>query len=89
MVHLSLEDVLRHFEAKGHASEPVSLKCSEVNRLFSLDHVLVSAFSLPYRKYCSILQVFGVQVEPQPSVLFAAVNKAVEPLCQFTFSDLN
>ena len=37
----------------------------------------------------SCIEVFGVQVEPQPSVLFAAVNKAVEPLCQFTFSDLN
>ena len=36
----------------------------------------------------SCIEVFGVQVEPQPSVLFAAVNKAVEPLCQFTFSDL-
>ena len=37
----------------------------------------------------SCIEVFGVQVEPQPSVLFAAVNKAVEPLCQLTFSDLN
>ena len=36
----------------------------------------------------SCIEVFGVQVEPQPSVLFAAVNKAVEPLCQFTFFDL-
>ena len=36
----------------------------------------------------SCIEVFGVQVEPQSSVLFAAVNKAVEPLCQFTFSDL-
>ena len=34
----------------------------------------------------SCIEVFGVQVEPQPSVLFAAVNKVVEPLCQFTFS---
>ena len=25
----------------------------------------------------SCIEVFGVQVEPQPSVLFAAVNKAV------------
>ena len=37
----------------------------------------------------SCIEVFGVQVEPQSSVLSAAVNKAVEPLCQFTFSDLN
>ena len=36
----------------------------------------------------SCIEVFGVQVEPQSSVLFAAVNKAVEPLCQFTFFDL-
>ena len=36
----------------------------------------------------SCIEVFGVQVEPQPSVLLAAVNKAVEPLCQFTFLDL-
>ena len=36
----------------------------------------------------SCIEVFGVQVEPQPSVLLAAVNKAVEPLCQFTFFDL-
>ena len=34
------------------------------------------------------IEVFGVQVEPQPSVLFATVNKAVEPLCLFTFFDL-
>ena len=37
----------------------------------------------------SCIEVFGVHVEPQPSVLFAAVNKAVEPLCQFTFFDLH
>ena len=36
----------------------------------------------------SCMEVFGVQVEPQSSVLFAAVKKAVEPLCQFTFFDL-
>ena len=36
----------------------------------------------------SCIEVFGVQVEPQLSVLFAAVNKAVGPLCQFTFFDL-
>ena len=36
----------------------------------------------------ALLEVFGVQVEPQPSVLFAAVNKAAEPLCQFTFFGL-
>ena len=36
----------------------------------------------------SCIEVFGVQVEPQSSVLFAAVNKAVEPWCQFTFFDL-
>ena len=36
----------------------------------------------------SCIDVFGVQVEPQPSVLLAAVNKVVEPLCQFTFFDL-
>ena len=36
----------------------------------------------------SCIEVFGVQVEPQLSVLFAAINKAVEPLCQFTFFDL-
>ena len=36
----------------------------------------------------SCIKVFGVQVKPQPSVLFAAVNKAVKPLCQFTFFDL-
>ena len=36
----------------------------------------------------SCIEVFGVQVEPQPSVLFAAVNKAVKPLCQFPFFDL-
>ena len=35
----------------------------------------------------SCIEVFGVQVEPQPFVLFAAVNKVVEPLCQFTFFD--
>ena len=29
-----------------------------------------------------------VQVESQPSALLAAVNKAVEPLCQFIFFDL-
>ena len=34
----------------------------------------------------SCIEVFGVQVEPQLSVLFAAVNKAVGPLCQFIFS---
>ena len=34
------------------------------------------------------IEVFGVQVEPQPSVLFAVVNKAVEPLCLFTCFDL-
>ena len=37
----------------------------------------------------SCIEVFGVQVEPQPSVLFPAVNKAVEPLRKLTFSDLN
>ena len=36
----------------------------------------------------SCIEVFGVQVEPQPSVPFPAVNKAVQPLCQFTFFDL-
>ena len=36
----------------------------------------------------SCIEVFGVQVEPQLSVLFAAINKAVESLCQFTFFDL-
>ena len=36
----------------------------------------------------SCIEVFGVQMKPQPSVQFAAVNKAVEPLCQFTFFDL-
>ena len=36
----------------------------------------------------SCIEVFVVQMKPQPSVLFAAVNKAVEPLCQFTFFDL-
>ena len=36
----------------------------------------------------SYIEVFGVQVEPQPSVLFPAVNKAVQPWCQFTFFDL-
>ena len=36
----------------------------------------------------SCIEVFGVQVEPQPSVLFAAVNKAAEPWCQFTFFGL-
>ena len=34
----------------------------------------------------SCIEVFGVQVEPQLSVLFAAVNKAVEPLCHSLFS---
>ena len=34
----------------------------------------------------SCVDVFGVQVGPQLLVLFAAVNKAVEPLCQLTFS---
>ena len=29
-----------------------------------------------------------VQVEPQPSALLAAVNNAVEPLCEFIFLDL-
>ena len=47
-VHLSLEDVLSYFEAKGHAPESVSPKCSEVNRLFTHDHVPVYAFCLPY-----------------------------------------
>ena len=36
----------------------------------------------------SCIEVFVVQVEPLLSVLFAAINKAVEPLCQFTFFDL-
>ena len=36
----------------------------------------------------SYIEVFGVQVEPQLSVLLAAINKAVESLCQFTFFDL-
>ena len=36
----------------------------------------------------SCIEVFGVHVEPQTSVLFATVNKAVEPLCLFTFFDL-
>ena len=36
----------------------------------------------------SCIKVFGVQVEPQPSVLLGAVNKAVEQLCQFTLFDL-
>ena len=36
----------------------------------------------------SCIEVFGVQVEPQLSVLFAAINRAVEPLCQFTFFDV-
>ena len=30
----------------------------------------------------------GVQVEPQTLTLLAAVNKAVEPLCEFIFFDL-
>ena len=34
------------------------------------------------------IEVFGIQAEPQPPVLLAAVNKAVDPLCRFTFSDL-
>ena len=57
LVHLSLEDVLSYFEAKGHAPESVSPKCSEFNRLFVQDHVPVYAFSLPYGKYPSILQI--------------------------------
>ena len=36
----------------------------------------------------SCIEVFGVQLEPRPSVLFATVNKAVELLCLFTFFDL-
>ena len=36
----------------------------------------------------SCIEVFGVQMEPQPSVLLAPVKKADEPLCQFTFFDL-
>ena len=36
----------------------------------------------------SCIEVLGVQVEPQPSVLLAAVNKPVESLCQFTFFHL-
>ena len=30
----------------------------------------------------------GVQVDPQTLALLAAVNKAVEPLCEFIFFDL-
>ena len=56
LIHLSLEDVLNYFEAKGHAPESVSPKCSEVNRLFTQGHVPVYAFCLPYRKYFSIRQ---------------------------------
>ena len=37
----------------------------------------------------SCIEVFGVHVEPQTSVLFATVNKAVELLCLFTFFDLH
>ena len=29
----------------------------------------------------------GVQVEPETPALLAAVNKAVEPLCEFIFFD--
>ena len=57
LVHLSLEDVLSYFEAKGHAPESVSPKSSEFNRLFTQDHVPVYAFCLPYLKYFSIRQI--------------------------------
>ena len=29
------------------------------------------------------IEVFGIQAEPQPPVLLAAVNRAVNPLCRF------
>ena len=34
------------------------------------------------------IEVFGIQAEPQPPVLLAAVNKAVDLLCRFAFFDL-
>ena len=34
------------------------------------------------------IEVFGIQAEPQPPLLLAAVNKAVDPLCRFAFFDL-
>ena len=34
------------------------------------------------------VKVFGIQAEPSPPVLLAAVNKAVHPLCRFAFFDL-
>ena len=34
------------------------------------------------------IEVFGIKAEPQPPVLLAAINKAVDSLCRYTFFDL-
>ena len=52
---------------------------------------LSTIFSRVGVTWCSIWMAVlrsDVQVEPQPSALLAAVNKAVEPLCEFIFFDL-